>query len=401
MSDCIFLYRKSFGSEDMIEEEICDEIKVLERIDHHSIVKYIETFQDEKFFYVIMELCEGEELFQMISQRIQEEKYFTESEAAIIMKSLLMAINHCHSEKIAHRDIKPENIIVGADGTIKLIDFGLSKTVKIKELKTIVGSPYYIAPEVLKENYSYQCDIWSLGVILYIMLSGIVPFDGTNATEVFEKIKTGSYSFDFKEWEKVSEDAKDLINGMLKIDIDQRFTATMCLEHSWFKIAEELKENIDMDALDSQLLNNLKQFKGRSVLYKAVLNAFIKMMNPKELKNFKKEFIKMDKDQTGYINAQELREAMTNSDVEIPSHDIDQIINEIDYEGNNKINYSEFLAATIETKKILDENKLLLLFQEFDVDNSGSITKENLKEKFKIKWYAFYHFYQITSQILT
>jgi calcium-dependent protein kinase len=194
-------------------------------MDHHSIVNYIESFQDENLFYVVMELCEGVELFAMIENKIQLQGVFTESETAEIMKSLLMAINHCHSKNIAHRDIKPENIIVGSDGYIKLIDFGLSKTVHIKELKTIVGSPYYIAPEVLDENYSYECDIWSLGVILYIMLSGIIPFDGANAAEVFKKIRAGQYSFSHKEWSKVSDEAKSLICGMLEIDIVKRYTA--------------------------------------------------------------------------------------------------------------------------------------------------------------------------------
>lgn len=354
-------------------------------MDHHSIVNYIEFFQDENLFYVVMELCQGVELFTMIEHKIQQNGTFTESETAEIMKALLMAINHCHSKPIAHRDIKPENIIVGSDGYIKLIDFGLSKKVKIHECKTIVGSPYYIAPEVLSENYSIECDIWSLGVILYIMLSGKIPFDGANAQEVFAKIKRAQYSFEQKEWDSVSDEAKNLINGMLQIDITQRLTAKQCLEHDWFKHAEDLKENIDMDVLDQGLLSNLKEFEGHSVLKKAALNVFVRMLKAKEVHDLKKQFEKLDKDHTGYINSQELHNAMNECQMSIPLQEIDKIIQEVDYQGNQKINYSEFIAATIQTKKILSDSKLRILFQEFDVDNSGKITKGNLEEAFYFK----------------
>lgn len=161
----------------------------------------------------------------MIKQKILDEGAFTESETARIMKSLLMAVNHCHANNVAHRDIKPENIIIGKDGSIKLIDFGLSKVAHIKDLKSIVGSPYYIAPEVLSGAYGLECDIWSLGVILFTMLSGMVPFNGSSVSEIFDKIQIGSYSFSGIEWNMVSEEAKDLITGMLKIDITDRLTA--------------------------------------------------------------------------------------------------------------------------------------------------------------------------------
>jgi calcium-dependent protein kinase len=128
----------------------------------------------------------------------------------------LKAINHCHSLDICHRDIKPENILLGDNGSLKLIDFGLSEQVKKnKKMSTIVGTPYYIAPEVLKGNYNDKCDVWSLGVIMYILLSGYLPFGGTGAAAVFEKVLEGKISFSQKEWKKVSDEAIDLIKNML------------------------------------------------------------------------------------------------------------------------------------------------------------------------------------------
>jgi calcium-dependent protein kinase len=128
----------------------------------------------------------------------------------------LKAINHCHSLDVCHRDIKPENILLGDNGSLKLIDFGLSEQVKNnKKMSTIVGTPYYIAPEVLKGKYNDKCDIWSLGVIMYILLSGYLPFGGDGAAAVFEKVIEGKISFSQKEWKKVSDEAIDLIKKML------------------------------------------------------------------------------------------------------------------------------------------------------------------------------------------
>jgi calcium-dependent protein kinase len=178
----------------------------------------------------------------------------------------LKAINHCHSLKIAHRDIKPENILLGENGSVKLIDFGLSKQVKSKKMNTIVGTPYYIAPEVLKGNYNVKCDIWSLGVIMYILLSGYLPFGGTGAAEVFEKVQAGEYSFSQKEWKKVSDEAMDLISKMLQVDTKKRYTAEQCLKHEWFVKAGEFKNDDDKDPLDPDMIKNLLAFKGSSRL---------------------------------------------------------------------------------------------------------------------------------------
>lgn len=145
-----------------------------------------------------MEYCPHGELFDLIAAKAEKDGVFNESEAADIMQKLLQAITHCHSLKIAHRDIKPENVMIGKSKEIKLIDFGLSKRSKkgASKMKTVVGTPYYVAPEVLQGKYSYECDVWSLGVLLYILLSGYLPFGGDGAAEVFEKITKGAYSFE-------------------------------------------------------------------------------------------------------------------------------------------------------------------------------------------------------------
>lgn len=196
--------------------DIKEEIKILQTLDHPNIIKYIETFENKKNMYLVMELCEGEELFSKLTKL---DEPFTEQEAAIIMRKLFHAISHCHANNIAHRDLKPENIMFKKKGgidhnEIKIIDFGLSKQNKNKKvkMKTICGTPYYVAPEVLNENpYTSAWDVWSLGVIMYIMLSGFLPFHGNTMAEIYDKIIKEDPSFDNVCWENISNDAIQLI----------------------------------------------------------------------------------------------------------------------------------------------------------------------------------------------
>lgn len=272
--------------------------------------------------------------------------------------------------------------MIGEDGDLKLIDFGLSKQVKNKKMTTIVGTPYYIAPEVLDGKYGVKCDIWSLGVVMYILLSGYLPFGGNNAKDVFDKVKEGTYSFKQKEWKRVSPEGIDLIQHMLEIDTKKRYTAEQCLKHDWFKVAKEMIDD-EKDPLDPQLLHNLSTFKSSSKLKKAAMNLFVKMLKPKELTSLREQFEALDQDNTGKINASELAKALKESNVHFTDKQIEGIIKEIDYAGNGEINYSEFIAATLTTRNFLNENRLFMLFKEFDTDDSGFITKDDLIEAFE------------------
>lgn len=167
-------------------EEIHDEVKMIQQCDHANIVNYYETYEDYKFIYLCMELCTGGELIENVAKNKNEK--ITEARAATIIKSLLGSLNHIHSQKIIHRDIKPENIMYDKpNGTVKFIDFGLACQMKGGE-KDIAGTPYYLAPEVLTGYYDYECDIWSLGVVLFQLLSGKMPFDGRSQQQLFDNI---------------------------------------------------------------------------------------------------------------------------------------------------------------------------------------------------------------------
>ena len=154
---------------------IMEEVAILHSLDHPNIVKYYETYNDHKYIYLVMEYVSGKALFEKITE--QENQTFNEMEAARYMKQLFQAINHCHAYNIVHRDIKPDNIMITDDDSVRLIDFGLSKASKgLRRMKTVAGTPYYMSPEVLDGAYSKKADIWSLGVILYTLVSGYLPF---------------------------------------------------------------------------------------------------------------------------------------------------------------------------------------------------------------------------------
>ena len=161
-------------------------------------MKYYEAFESSKMIYIVTEYCAGGELFDRLTA--SEDQSFSERETKQLMKKLFQAINHCHAHNIAHRDLKPENIMFKhKDGDlaseIKIIDFGLGQMVEHYEAKSTVGTPYYIAPEVIDRQYNQECDNWSLGVIMYILLSGYLPFSGQSAPEVFEKVKKADVKF--------------------------------------------------------------------------------------------------------------------------------------------------------------------------------------------------------------
>ena len=211
----------------IVSEKFLKEIQVLKELEHPNIIKIFEYYIDDKYHYIITELLTGGELYESI---LKFQK-FNEKKAAYIMKQILSALNYLHSKGIVHRDIKPENILVQNENkkNKNYLDenhIKLSNFFKENEILTLkVGSPYYIAPEVLNKSYNEKCDIWSAGVVLYVMLTGNFPFVGKTSQKLFESIKTGKYKNTGKEWEAISPKAKDLIKKMLEINTTKRITA--------------------------------------------------------------------------------------------------------------------------------------------------------------------------------
>jgi calcium-dependent protein kinase len=217
----------TLNSKNLLEREIA----VMSKLHHPNIVQMIEAFDTTKKTYLILELITGGELFDEI---IARDKPYFESDCIAMVLQILRAISYMNSMGIAHRDLKPENILLDKDHNIKISDFGLSKDFSSEAMSTSCGTPTYVAPEVLLGSvYDVQCDVWSLGVITYILLSSHIPFDGDGESEVFERILSACYSFPSPLWDPVSAKAKDFIAKIFVVEPKQRMTADECLDHQW------------------------------------------------------------------------------------------------------------------------------------------------------------------------
>ena len=242
-------------------ETLKREIKIMLQLDHRNIVKLHDVFEDNTHLHIVMELCTGGELFDSIV----EQGSYSESDAAELLQQILGAVAYLHGNHVAHRDLKPENFLFSSkdkDATLKIIDFGLSRFYKDKAyMKTRVGTPYYIAPEVLKKQYDQACDLWSVGVIMYILLCGYPPFWGNTEKDIFQRIKLGKFDYPKEEWSKISDSAKQLIERLLDVNPATRITAVEALEHPWLesKRGEKLHPGMMKKLTKFAKLNRLKR----------------------------------------------------------------------------------------------------------------------------------------------
>jgi calcium-dependent protein kinase len=360
------------------------EIQILIKLDHPNIIKLYEIYENDNYIYLVMELCTGGELFDRIIQKTEQGKQFTEKEVANIFQQMMSAINYCHSNKIVHRDLKPENLLLATqdeNSPIKVIDFGMSRIFNNKQaMFDKVGTAYYISPEVLDGFYDEKCDIWSAGVILYILLCGYPPFNGNDDDEIFESIKKRKFVFPDAEWANISKEAKDLINKMLS-DPLTRLTAEQVLGHPW--LVNQLNKNTKAKEIKLNF-NTFKTYSGANKLSRAVLTYIASRLTDDEVKKLKDAFQKIDVNGDGMLTLDELKNAI-NQNPEVHVMNIEQIFKTIDTDNSGVINYTEFLAASIDKRIYLQEDKLRDAFKLFDEDKSGKISKSEISKVLKFK----------------
>mmetsp|Transcript_75791 Transcript_75791/g.148780 ORF Transcript_75791/g.148780 Transcript_75791/m.148780 type:complete len:379 (+) Transcript_75791:44-1180(+) len=248
------------------DESLRQEVAILGKLNHPNITRLVDFFEEEQYYYVVLEYLDGGELFD----RIVKKTYYSEKEARDLVFTVLKAIKYCHDQNIVHRDLKPENLLLASkndDSNIKLADFGFAIYAEGLSITSQCGTPGYIAPEILKSKpYGKPADMWSFGVILYILLGGYPPFHDDNQRTLFRKICKGDYTFHPDYWSAVSDDAKDLIKKLLTVDHTKRLTVTEAIAHPWLgKTPEELAKF----SLDSNLAT-LRKFQATRKLRAAV-----------------------------------------------------------------------------------------------------------------------------------
>ena len=340
-----------------------------------------EVFEDSKKVYIVSEYCKGGELFDIISKK----RNFSEKEACIIMEQLLSGICYSHKNGIVHRDLKPENILLedkSRNLEIKIVDWGYATQMKQRErLHEMDGISYYIAPEVLEGDYDEKCDIWSCGVILYILLCGYAPFYGENDKEIYNQVLKGEYDFPKEEWQNVSEEAKNLVQKMLEKDTKKRITALDALQDKWFKINKQKKTSNKL--LAKNVLKNMKKFKKNKKFEKATMSFIVNQLVLKEeRKDLEKQFKEWDKNGDGVLSRDEIIEGYKKTYGFVDEGEIDNMINSIDLDGNGVIDYNEFLTCTMNKEKILNNDNLEICFKAFDSDNSGKISLDEISAIF-------------------
>ena len=371
------------------DKEIFNEINILRTLDHPNILKIFEFYSNKESYSIVTELCSGGELFQ----EIVDKGPFNENYSAYVMFQILSAINYCHNMKIVHRDLKPENIlIVDRDKNnfprIKICDFGTSKMFEKGAIqRKLVGSSYYIAPEVLKKHYDEKCDLWSCGVILYILLSGRPPFGGENDKEIMERVAIGKYDLQSSPFNKVSKSGIDLIQKLLIMDPKKRISAQDALLHPWFKEnkSKELFNQIKDESTLKKLINNLKAYRKDSIIQETALAYLVhNFPQMKDVVNACKLFNQIDVNGDGKINKAELLKGLqAKYKSETLEQDVEQIYKNIDMDNNGYIEYEEFVRAAVSKERFINENVLRFAFRYFDKDGSGEITFDEIEDVFK------------------
>jgi calcium-dependent protein kinase len=367
--------RKLISMEDV--EDVRRELHIMHHLSGHpNIVNIKGAYEDVTSVHLVMELCAGGELFDRIIQR----GHYSEAKAAELTRTIVGVVEACHSLGVMHRDLKPENFLFSnhsEDAALKTTDFGLSVFFKPGEIFTdVVGSPYYVAPEVLRKHYGPEADVWSAGVILYILLSGVPPFWAETEQGIFEQVLKSELDFVSDPWPKISESAKDLLRKMLNPNVAKRLKSHQVLCHPWIR-----EDGVAPDRpIDPAVQTRLKQFSAMNKLKKIAIRVIAESLSEEEIAGLKEMFLMMDSDGSGAISFEELKEGLKKVGSNLMEEDIRQLMDAADVDHDGTIDYGEFLAATLNLNKIEREENLYAAFSYLDKDKSGYLTTDELQQ---------------------
>eukprot|EP00981_Chlorochromonas_danica_P005830 scaffold1193_cov159-Ochromonas_danica.AAC.8 len=393
------------------------EISILKSLDHPNIVKLQDVFFGKRSVYIVTDLCRGGELFELLNSGKNQGFVFREDRASKLMRDMLSAVNYLHENGIVHRDLKLENFLFedhNPSSPLILIDFGLSKHFSRDEkLSQKVGSCYYTAPEVLNGNYDHRCDIWSLGVLCYMLLSGSPPFYGKSVEDVYQAILTKEPSFNDKKFKHVSNACMDFMKRLLTREPRQRLTTAEALSHPFItgaafypryptlslpsfgasgannssSVSSGRAADVQAEtAIDlapgkaAQILESMLFFAKADRMSRLVMNMVSHTLGPLELQQFREEFQAIDRSYTGAISRRDFLAAFSSADHNIDLKSLFETLSVVRSLGHSQgLTYHEYVAACMRGRVRVTESRLSLIFTYLDPENKGHLSAAGLQ----------------------
>ncbi|EFJ17487.1 calcium dependent protein kinase 28 [Selaginella moellendorffii] len=367
-------------------EDVKREVKILDALSgHENVVQFHAAFEDDEFVYIVMELCEGGELLDRILAK--KEGRYTEKDAAVIVRQMLRVVARCHLNGVVHRDLKPENFLFKSqqdDSLLRAVDFGLSDFIRPgKRFHDVVGSAYYVAPEVLKRKSGPESDVWSVGVITYILLCGRRPFWDKTEAGIFNEVLKRKPDLRERPWPSIGSSAKDFVRKLLVKDPRARLTAAQALSHPWVREGGDALEI----PLDISVLSNMREFVKYSRLKQLAFRALATTLDPEDIAALRDQFDAIDADKSGSISLEEMKQALAKDRPwDLKESMVMEILQAMDCNCDGLVDFEEFVAATLHVHQLEDmgsdkwQKRSKAAFDQLDVDGDGYITSEELKQ---------------------
>jgi len=376
------------------------EVEILKEVNHPNILKLKEVHEDEDYLHLVTELCTGGELFERIIKKLKTPLgHYSEHDAAKLIYSILDAISYCHDEKgIVHRDLKPENFLFktkAENSPIKIIDFGLSRyDDEFDTMKTKVGTPYYVAPEVLNKNYTNSCDVWSIGVITYILLCGYPPFYGDNDATIFQAVRVGHFDFPAPEWDTISDLAKEFIGKLLEKTESNRPSAADAMKHEWLqKFAHSNKPKRRLSIKKPKKMSRrsvtFTEYMAVKKLQKEAFTCIIGHLTSTEVEIFCESFKIFDTHKDGTITVEDIDKALNlghfSPELKLK---VTKIRANLHLSGEEKLLWREFAAELIDKSILVQEDKIKMCFNTLKGSDNKCILVSDLIDLFGGEKYA-------------
>lgn len=371
-------------------KELRLEIDILRQLSHPNVIRLFDVFETSDEIMLVTEICTGGELFDRI--KAQPSGSYTEKDAQQVLRQICTGLAFLHSKQCLHGDLKPDNFLFvtpAKDSPLRIIDFGMSKFVKRRQyFHSLRGTPYYIAPEVIKGQYNEACDMWSFGVVMFVMLFGYPPFHADSDQEIFRQVLEGFHPFVKKGYRAhfplsipASDSAKDLIGKLLTTDTAKRLTAEEALEHPWLT-----GESASAAPMVEHVLTNLKNFSAHSRLKERILNLMVNSLTESELQKLKKLFAEIDVNGDGHITVAELTAAVernrdllgNNGGNQFTPDELQRILHAADIDGDGTLSYPELVLTSVQRRMSAKEERLWIAFSKIDLNRDGLIQVEEL-----------------------